>query len=246
MTPDTLSRIIRAFRWLVALAAIGVAGLWAMGRYREHPEDFPWTQLDLKQPIGMFTGRKLARLVEDPALCHRLLGEAKFRVAAPRDGGAGCSYSNAVSLLDGGGRGVALRPAEAVMSCSVAAAFIIWEREVVQPAAARHFGQRVVRIDHLGSYSCRRINGRETSDWSEHATANAIDVAAFTLKDGRRIAVVSGWQGAGADAAFLREVRDGSCRVFATTLSPDYNFAHRDHFHLDQARRGAVGGGYCR
>ena len=47
-------------------------------------------------------------------------------------------------------------------------------------------------------------------------------------------------------AAFLRAVRDGACRLFATTLSPDYNVAHRDHFHFDQAARGAVGGRLCR
>jgi hypothetical protein len=32
--------------------------------------------------------------------------------------------------------------------------------------------------------------------------------------------------------------------VFATTLSPEYNAAHRDHLHLDQARR--AGFGVCR
>ena len=44
----------------------------------------------------------------------------------------------------------------------------------------------------------------------------------------------------------LREVRDGACDLFATTLSPDYNAAHRDHLHLDQAARGARGWRACR
>jgi hypothetical protein len=35
-------------------------------------------------------------------------------------------------------------------------------------------------------------------------------------------------------------VRDGACRLFATVLSPDYNAAHRDHLHLDEAKRGAM------
>ena len=47
-------------------------------------------------------------------------------------------------------------------------------------------------------------------------------------------------------AAFLREVRDGACDLFATVLSPDYNAAHADHFHLDQAARGAIGWRGCR
>jgi hypothetical protein len=41
-------------------------------------------------------------------------------------------------------------------------------------------------------------------------------------------------------------VRDGACDLFATVLSPDYNAAHRDHFHLDQAARGASGWRGCR
>ena len=40
-------------------------------------------------------------------------------------------------------------------------------------------------------------------------------------------------------------LRDGACGLFATVLSPDYNAAHRDHFHLDQAARGRFGG-VCR
>ncbi|WP_375292508.1 extensin family protein, partial [Sphingomonas melonis] len=82
--------------------------------------------------------------------------------------------------------------------------------------------------------------------WSEHATADAVDIAGFRLADGRRITVVGDWTGSGDKAAFLREVRDGACRLFATTLSPDYNAAHRDHLHLDQADRGAMGWRACR
>ena len=74
--------------------------------------------------------------------------------------------------------------------------------------------------------------------------ANAIDIAGFVLVDGTRIAVVNDWQGEGDKARFLRAVRDGACRAFGTVLSPEYNEAHRDHFHLDQAARGL--GGVCR
>ena len=58
--------------------------------------------------------------------------------------------------------------------------------------------------------------------------------------------MVNDWSDDGNKGAFLREVRDGSCQLFSTVLSPDYNAAHRDHFHLDQAERGAVGGRACR
>ena len=115
-----------------------------------------------------------------------------------------------------------------------------------RPAAQRHLGARVVAIEHFGSYNCRRMYGRDAGSWSEHATADAIDIAAFRLSDGRRVSVVNDWNGAPADRAFLREVRDGACGLFATVLSPDYNAAHRDHFHLDQANRGTMGWRACR
>ena len=114
----------------------------------------------------------------------------------------------------------------------------------MQPAARDIFGQEVARIEHFGSFSCRRLYGRDEGPWSQHATGNAIDIAGFVLADGTRIAVVNDWQGEGEKARFLREVRDGACRAFGTVLSPDYNEAHRDHFHLDQEARGL--GGVCR
>ena len=46
------------------------------------------------------------------------------------------------------------------------------------------------------------------------------------------------------EARFLRRARDEACTVFGTVLSPDYNAAHADHLHLDQAARGF--GGVCR
>jgi hypothetical protein len=104
----------------------------------------------------------------------------------------------------------------------------------------------VASIEHFGSYSCRRLYGREAGGWSEHARANAVDVAGFTLSDGTRISVARDWEAEGPHGRFLDEVRDGACDLFATVLSPDYNEAHQDHFHFDQADRGAMGWRGCR
>jgi hypothetical protein len=240
----TLRRVII---WAVVLALLATAVLLATGYARRHPEDLPWTELDLTRPMGMFTGRKLAALRDEPGRCPALLNAAgvTHRGLAPRQDGPNCAFSEAVRLEPRGSRSIAIQP-EAAMSCPVAAALALWEWHVVQPAAQRHLGQRVAAIDHLGTYSCRRVNNRPEGDWSEHATANAIDVAAFRLEDGRRVSVLHGWTGGNAEAAFLREVRDGACRIFATVLSPEYNEAHRDHLHFDQAARGARGWRGCR
>ena len=246
--PRAARALRRTIIWGLVLAVLATLVIVAIGYSRRHPENLPWTELDLTQPIGMFTGRKLVTLRDEPGRCPALLSAAgvTHRTLPPREDGPSCAYRDAVRLDPGGARSVAVRPDSPAMSCPVAAALALWEWHVVQPAAQRHLGQRVAAVDHLGTYSCRRVNNRPEGDWSEHATANAIDIAAFRLADGRRVSVVNDWTAGGAEAAFLREVRDGACRVFATVLSPDYNAAHRDHLHFDQAARGARGWRGCR
>ena len=117
---------------------------------------------------------------------------------------------------------------------------------MIQPAALRHLRSRVVAIDHAGSYSCRRLYGRSEGAFSEHATADAFDIIRFRLANGERVSVLRDWNRDPAKAAFLRDVRDGACDLFSTVLSPDYNAAHSDHLHLDQAERGSMGWRLCR
>jgi hypothetical protein len=239
-------RIARKLWRLTFVATVLIALVCAYFVWtRARPQDSPFTPLDLTQPIGMFTGRKLASLGDSRRECHTLLFRAGVRYQALPPGGSGqCSYDNAVRVRAGG----ALRidyPGRLDLACPVAAALAVWETQVVQPAAERHLGTRVTRVDHFGSYSCRRLYGRSTGDWSEHAQANAIDVAGFRFADGRRVTVVGDWNGSAEEQAFLRDIRNGACKLFATVLSPDYNAAHRDHLHLDQAARGEMGWRAC-
>ena len=98
------------------------------------------------------------------------------------------------------------------------------------------------RSTHYGSFSCRDIGGRRGGEGSErrseHATANALDIAAFVLADGSTISVARDWSRGDDDARarFLREVHDGACGLWSVVLGPDYNAAHRDHLHLDRGR----------
>jgi hypothetical protein len=41
----------------------------------------------------------------------------------------------------------------------------------------------------------------------------------------------------GPRGRFLREIHEAACGTFGTVLGPEANEAHRDHFHLDMARR---------
>jgi hypothetical protein len=241
-----MRRIHLLLRRFVLLAAFLILALISYGYVRQRPQDLPWTDLDLAQPVGLFTGRKLAALTQDPVHCRALLVRAGVPHIRVQPGGSGqCRYSDAVRLKPQEGNAL-LSPAAVAPSCPVAAALKLWEWHVVQPAAQQSFGQAVKSIDHFGSYSCRRLYGLSQGDFSEHATADAIDISGFTLADGRRISVAADWGGGGKEAEFLRLVRKGACQFFATVLSPDYNAAHRDHFHLDQAERGAFGWRGCR
>lgn len=237
--------------WLLVLLV--VAGAFAYREYRrivrEEPERLPWTPLSLADPIGPFTGRKLAGLGDDTARCEALLGaigDADRSAPSLNGPDPACGYDDGLSLRPDDRTSIRYVPAGLVTACPVAAALVLWERDVVQPAALRLLGQRVTNVDHFGSYSCRRLYGRSEGPWSEHASADAVDIAGFRLADGRQISVLRDWTGESHDAAFLRVVRDGACRLFATVLSPDYNAAHANHLHLDQAQRGAMGWRGCR
>lgn len=225
----------------VLFAASGLAIFeWSKG----HPNDLPWTELSLAEPVGRFTALKIGRLHGDFAQCRALLDAAgqRYTELARLRAGPSCGYDGGL-LLRPGKRTSRYRPTT-VTSCPVAASLFLFDHQVVQPLAAEYFGQPVEAIETYGTYSCRRIGSGREGRFSEHASANAIDIAAFRLRDGRLIGIASDWTGSGKDAAFLHDVRDGACRIFATTLSPDYNAAHRDHLHLDQADRG--GWGVCR
>jgi hypothetical protein len=241
-------KAVRQTLWMMlAFALLLGVTLIVYALVRNRPQDLPWTRLDLSQQVGAFTGRKIAGLTSRFAECRALLRAAGvgYTVLPPVREGGQCGYADGVRLA-AGSRGIAFAPANPGVSCPVAAALSVWEWNVVQPAAQKHFGARVVSIEHLGSYSCRRIYGRSSGDWSEHATADAIDVAAFRLSNGIRVGVLQDWSKGGEKAAFLREVRTGGCRLFSTVLSPDYNAAHRDHLHLDEAARGEMGWRACR
>ncbi|HEY3791805.1 MAG TPA: extensin family protein, partial [Bradyrhizobium sp.] len=112
-----------------------------------------------------------------------------------------------------------------------------WLAEAVQPAAQRWFGQRVVEIKQISAYSCRGMNGNPNAHISEHAFGNALDIAAFTFADGRRVTVKDGWHGLPEEQGFLRDVEAGACREFTTVLAPGSNVYHYDHIHVDLMRR---------
>ena len=228
---------IQALAGLWALLAdLAIAGLllgtavalWAP------PQDLPWTPLRLDQPVGFATAMKFERAAADPARCRAVLSEGGVRFVEEPDRAAGaCFTENTVRLGSGA---LALSPARPVMTCPQALAYAFWSRHAVQPAARAELGEPVRAIAHYGTYACRNVYGRESGRRSEHATANALDVAAFRTASGAQVSVVRDFRDEGPRGRFLRRVRDGACPWFRAVLSPDYNAAHADHLHLDRGR----------
>jgi hypothetical protein len=193
----------------------------------------------VKQPSSQPTPRPAVASAETRQCFANLRrDDVSFRPLSDRTFDNGCSAVGAVQLLDIGTPVTNL----GAMTCSLAHAFELWVREAVQPAARERLGSRVVRIESFGTYSCRPVNGQAGARLSEHGRANAVDIGAFILADGRRITVLDGWSGADENVRrFLRDVHDAGCRRFSVGLGPDANSYHRNHLHFDMGR-----GPYCR
>jgi hypothetical protein len=129
-----------------------------------------------------------------------------------------------------------LTPA-AKLACPIVSALDRWVSEGVQPAALHWFSSPVVEIKQISAYSCRSMNGAGGNGISEHAFGNALDIASFTLADGRKITVKDGWHGTPEEQGFLHDVQLYACETFVTVLAPGYNAAHYNHIHVDLMRR---------
>jgi hypothetical protein len=131
---------------------------------------------------------------------------------------------------------VAVSP-PATLACPMISELDRWISAAVQPAAMRWFGSPVAEITQISAYSCRGMNGNPRAHISEHAFGNALDIAAFTLADGRKITVKNGWRGLPEEQGFLRDVQAAACDAFTTVLAPGSNVYHYDHIHVDLMRR---------
>jgi hypothetical protein len=136
---------------------------------------------------------------------------------------------------------ITARPASvtpaATLACPLVSALDRFVSDSVQPAATRWFGQPVVGIKQISAYSCRGMNGDSNAQISEHAFGNALDIAAFTLANGRTIIVKDGWRGTPEEQGFLHDVQGAACTLFTTVLAPGSDANHDDHMHVDLMRR---------
>lgn len=216
--------------WPVIFALIAVS---AVIGYQHLPREYnPFAPLQVADPFTVMTKFKLRRLRGDAALCRAALETSPLHtVPRPDAGSAACPLPDVVQVQSA----VIPLSSSFLASCPLAVSYALWESHVLQPLAQQYFGQIPRRVTHLGSYACRNVRGGTRQ--SEHASANAIDVSAIALSDGRSIAVEKHWDDNGAAGAFLRDLHKQSCRVFTMALGPNYDAAHHNHFHFGMGGR---------
>jgi hypothetical protein len=225
---------------VLALAAVTIAGC---SRQREQRAE--WRSAAEKACLRSGAVKetpyiKVAKALEGPGTCG---ADHPFKVSAFAMDSLDVTASapGLFSRASSGGFLTRLNQ-EGTLTCPMVAAVDGWLERVVQPAAMARFGQPVVELRTMGTYSCRRMNnGGHSARMSEHAYANAIDIGGFRLADGSVITVLKGWKGGLEEQNFLREVHAGACRNFATVLGPGADAFHYDHFHFDLARHGRRG-----
>ncbi|WP_174292824.1 extensin family protein [Sphingomonas bacterium] len=193
-----------------------------------------------RSPPATITPRSIAAPAErETQACFADLAAmgVRFSPMVDHDFGKGCSWVGAVQLVD---IGVPVTNLTAIR-CGEARAFAGWVRGAVAPAAFQMLGSELARVEGMGSYACRNVVGSagNTNRRSGHAIANAIDIGGFVLKDGRRVTILHDWTSPDpAVQRFLAAIHASACKRFGTVLSPAYNAAHANHFHLEDDRAG--------
>ena len=101
----------------------------------------------------------------------------------------------------------------------------------------------VTDLLHIGTYNCRVIAG--TTTLSRHGYGDAIDIYGFRFDDGTQWTLVDHWEGGPDDIPAVTPVtepgvflHDSAYRwhdegYWSTILTPNFNNAHDNHFHVD-------------
>ncbi|HEY2248382.1 MAG TPA: extensin family protein [Bradyrhizobium sp.] len=149
-------------------------------------------------------------------------------------GPGGCGGEDLVRLeaivLPSGHRVTVTPPA--ILRCKMASEIADWVRTDVVGLAAP-LGSEPAVLDNFDSYECRGFNRIPGAHLSEHGRANALDVRAIKLANGRSIELTDRTVPSDLRERFLQSV----CARFMTVLGPGSDWYHEEHIHLDLMER---------
>jgi len=140
---------------------------------------------------NVWTDREIIAALQE---CVKALGPAAAEIEPAPPLRAGVCGAAAPVLLRraGAAPGVEIRP-PAMVNCAMAARLAEWVDKIVQPAARETLGGPIVALASFSGYECRFRNGAPAGKLSEHAYANALDIAGFVTANKRKVDVLTAW-----------------------------------------------------
>lgn len=217
------------------IVAVLVIGTWVAlqtepTRLRISPNWRPLGDVELDQEPTILAKFQIGRLASDTDACFAALerSELEYTQMPDRQLERGCGIEARTHVV----RSHYAYSSGFEARCGLVAA-LYWYEQRLGVLARDHLGKEITRIEHFGTYACRNIYNRDESRRSAHATASAIDIAGFRLDDGSSVSVLRDWGKDTARGRFLKDAREEACRFFGIVLSPAYNPAHANHFHLE-------------
>jgi hypothetical protein len=126
--------------------------------------------------------------------CGMMLAETGvvYRHIEPlREGRCGTPAPIELSAI-GANPSVAVTP-PARVTCGLAASLSAWSDSILQKAARTHLDDTITGIRNAAYYVCRNRYNAPDKPISEHARANALDMAAFKTRSGMWITVLDLW-----------------------------------------------------
>jgi len=225
---------------MALLIVLILCGPWISERVP--PAYNPFAPIAVSDSPNFITRYKLRRLDNNPQACLEALERAQaagaIQFTPVGNMGGTCPLKDPVRVR---GFGDVSLSSSYLASCRLALSSAMFVSQVAKPLSNEALGSPLVRIDHLGSYACRNIYNKPNGPLSEHATAEALDIAGFRLKDGRQLTVLKQWPQTGDEGQYIHSLFSKSCPYFGNSIGPDYNAAHANHFHL-----GLRWFGFCR
>ena len=178
----------RCATYLAILSSAGfvVLGCVYQNDIRLPPNTRPWAPVDLNAAPGWIAHWQLGRLAADSQRCRTALATTReiFTPVKDRKIDQGCGLNDVVRTDHSP---IAFSP-RTTATCGLTAA-LIWYQAALQDVALSQMHTRLIRVDQLGTFACRNVNSEAIGSHSQHATANAIDIAAFHFANGRTITV---------------------------------------------------------
>jgi hypothetical protein len=229
-----LAMLLAALLTTTGAAAAGSATSVPLPRAR--PVQAPPPPADANAEDAGLTDAEEPQGPPPPSACRlRLTSDLAVAPSLPPITGPGnCGAPDVVRLeavLLADGSRIGINP-PAVLRCTMAEAVVGWVREEAAPRVLK-LGAALRTIENFDSFDCRGRNRIPGAQLSEHGKANALDVRALRLVNGKLIDPTD------PDVAkdFREGLRASVCARFTTVLGPGSDGYHENHVHMDLAER---------